>query len=141
MRPFNLDEYLKDPSRKLVTRDGNDARIICIDRIAGIYPVVALWIEKDFNGNPYEEIDSYTIDGKFTAGFENERDLFFANDPFPTSSLMTESDKGSKRLPWKANLFSNIKELAYTIIEVFLQRDDLLSNIIAFDENKVGKVE
>ena len=41
MRPFNLDEYLKDPSRKVVTRDGKSVRIICTDA-KGICPVVGL---------------------------------------------------------------------------------------------------
>lgn len=79
MKPFNLKEYLEDPSRKVVTRDGRDARIICTDRLTGVYPVVALWIDEDLNGNPYEKIDSYTINGKYDAVLENEQDLFFAS--------------------------------------------------------------
>ena len=31
MKPFNLEEYLKNPSLKIVTREGKDARIICTD--------------------------------------------------------------------------------------------------------------
>lgn len=44
MKPFNLEEYLKNPSRKVVTRDGRNARIICTDA-KGDFPIVAL-IEK-----------------------------------------------------------------------------------------------
>ena len=40
MKPFNLDEYLKNPSRKVVTRDAVNARIICTDA-RGVYPVIA----------------------------------------------------------------------------------------------------
>ena len=29
MKQFDLQEYLKNPSRKVVTRDGRDVRIIC----------------------------------------------------------------------------------------------------------------
>ena len=29
MKPFNLEEYLANPNRKIVTRDGRNARIIC----------------------------------------------------------------------------------------------------------------
>ena len=28
MKPFNLDEYLKNPNKKIVTRDKRNARII-----------------------------------------------------------------------------------------------------------------
>lgn len=41
MKQFNLEEYLKNPSRKVVTRDGRNARIICTDA-KGKYPIVAL---------------------------------------------------------------------------------------------------
>ena len=41
MKPFSLEEYLKDPSRKVVTKDGKSVRIICTDA-KGICPVVGL---------------------------------------------------------------------------------------------------
>lgn len=43
MRPFNLDEYLKNPNKRIVTRDKRNARIICINKksMQG-YTVVAL---------------------------------------------------------------------------------------------------
>ena len=41
MKQFNLEEYLKNPSRKVVTRDGRNARIICTDA-KGNCPVVGL---------------------------------------------------------------------------------------------------
>lgn len=31
MRPFNLKEYLANPSRKVITRGGKPVRIICTD--------------------------------------------------------------------------------------------------------------
>lgn len=40
MKPFNLDEYLANPSRKVVTRDGKDVKIHCTNCI-GSYPVIA----------------------------------------------------------------------------------------------------
>ena len=42
MKPFNLEEYLKNPSKKVVTRMGRKVRIICTDREDSTYPVVAL---------------------------------------------------------------------------------------------------
>lgn len=41
MKQFNLKEYLKNPSKKVVTRDGRNARIICTDA-KGELPIVAL---------------------------------------------------------------------------------------------------
>ena len=31
MKPFNLKTYLKNPLRKVITRDGYPVRIICTD--------------------------------------------------------------------------------------------------------------
>ena len=41
MKEFNLIEYLKNPSQKVVTRDGREVRIICTD-VKGEYPIMAL---------------------------------------------------------------------------------------------------
>lgn len=75
MKPFNLDEYLKKPTRKVVIRDGDNARIICTDA-RGDYPVIAL-VEK-----PHEARDiiySYTKGGYFyVTGKPSPFDLFFA---------------------------------------------------------------
>ena len=42
MKPFNLDEYLKNPSRKVTTRDGRNVRIVCTDKRGRNRPIVAL---------------------------------------------------------------------------------------------------
>lgn len=42
MKPFNLEEYLSNPSKKIVTRDGRSVRIICIDRRGYTCPIVAM---------------------------------------------------------------------------------------------------
>lgn len=74
MKPFNLDEYLKNPSKKVVTRDGKSVRIRCTDRKDAVYPIVALI---DFDGK--EEILSYTKNGYFYYdGRKDVNDLFFA---------------------------------------------------------------
>ena len=41
MKQFNLEEYLKNSSKKIVTRDGRDVRIICTDFDNPDFPVVA----------------------------------------------------------------------------------------------------
>ena len=41
MKQFSLEEYLKNPDRKVVTRNGLPVRIICTDR-KDKWPIVAL---------------------------------------------------------------------------------------------------
>lgn len=73
MKPFDLNEYKKNPSRELVTRDGHKARIICTDKKGG-YPIMAL-VLIDGNEIPY----TYTEMGHFEHGKANILDLFFAS--------------------------------------------------------------
>lgn len=46
MRQFNLEEYVKNPARPIVTREGRNARVICTDRkgvgIDSPYPIVGV---------------------------------------------------------------------------------------------------
>ena len=72
MKPFSLEEYLKNQKRKVVTRNWRSARIICTDA-KGNYPIVAL-IEE----GGYDNALSYTKDGKLYVGETNDYDLFFA---------------------------------------------------------------
>lgn len=72
MKAFSLEEYIKNPNRKVVTRNGRSARIICTDA-KGNYPIVVL-IEE----GGYDNALSYTKDGKLYVGETNDYDLFFA---------------------------------------------------------------
>ena len=72
MKAFNLEEYLKNPSKKVVTKESKKVRIICTDA-RGNYPIVAL-IEEGY----YDNALSYTKDGKLYAGETNLYDLYFA---------------------------------------------------------------
>ena len=73
MKTFSLEEYLKNPSKKVVTREGKPVkRILCTDA-RGRYPIVAL-IEEDY----YDNVFSYTKDGNLYDGETNLYDLFFA---------------------------------------------------------------
>ena len=75
MEQFSLEKYLANPSRKVVTRDGRNVRIVCTDMNCENYPIVALL--KQFNDN-YEDIFSYTKDGKWRVNESTGYDLFFA---------------------------------------------------------------
>ena len=76
MKQFSLEEYLKNPNREVVTRDGRKVRIICTDRKNHDgYPIIAL-VETDEDD---ERVRSFKIDGKWSiVGLENYLDLFFA---------------------------------------------------------------
>ena len=77
MKQFNLSEYLENPSREIVTRDGHPVRIICFNANIvdsdNIYPIVALIKKKDNTDYPA----SFTNNGVFNVGEENDIDLFF----------------------------------------------------------------
>ena len=76
MKPFSLDEYLKNPSKKVVTKEGNSIkRILCTDA-RGDYPIIAL-----VDCGSIDNALAYTKDGKFYASGEpSVNDLFFASE-------------------------------------------------------------
>lgn len=75
MKQFTLDEYLKNPQKKVITREGLSARIICTDRKGyNTKPIIALVTMP----NGTELLKSYWEDGVNTRGCEgNPDDLFF----------------------------------------------------------------
>ena len=76
MKQFNLEEYLKNPSRKVVTRDGRNVRILCTDA-KGDYPIVTLIETLD---GSIEFVNKFKKDGHFLDNDDNNSnlDLFFA---------------------------------------------------------------
>ena len=75
MEKFNLEKYLANPSRKVVTRNGRNARIISTDMNSKNYPIVALVKLSD---NTTEDVWTYTKDGEFEVEQSTTYDLFFA---------------------------------------------------------------
>ena len=74
MKEFNLTEYLKDPSQKVVTRDGREVRIICTDA-KGDEPIIALVYN---NIREEENVYTYNREGIFYKNNDSCLDLFFA---------------------------------------------------------------
>ena len=72
MEQFNLDIWLQDKSRKVVTRDGSPARIVCWDNTERS-PIIAV----GKGGNPWStnENGCYKLNGE-----ESNFDLFFADE-------------------------------------------------------------
>lgn len=75
MKQFNLEEYIKNPSKKVITRDGRNVRIICTDAKTD-YPIIAL-VKEQYNDK--EELSTFTKNGlwKLSAN-RGLNDLFFA---------------------------------------------------------------
>ena len=74
MKQFDLKEYLANPARKVVTRDGRNARIICTDRRDLNFPIIAL-----IETSPGQEMAyTYPKDGKHCTDYTDIFNLFFA---------------------------------------------------------------
>lgn len=74
MEQFSLEKYMQNPNRKIVTRDGRSARIVCTNKRDDNYPIVALICMT----NNYESMFAYTENGAFSKCNSSEYDLFFA---------------------------------------------------------------
>ena len=87
MRRFNFDEYIKNPSKEVVTRDGKKVRILCTDADSN-KPIVALVRNRSF-----EQVVMYDKDGSApTYAF----DLFFATVKKEGWVEVYESQDGEK---------------------------------------------
>lgn len=75
MEQFNLEKYLENPNRKVVTREGRSVKIICTDA-KGNFPIVAL--VETYNGS--ENVIRLRENGHFYNDTEDSRDLFFASE-------------------------------------------------------------
>ena len=74
MKAFSLEEYLKNPSRKVIQRDGHNVRIICTDHDNVSYPIVGAIKGYKF---PY----CFSEDGCVVGSKCNDaNDLFFASE-------------------------------------------------------------
>lgn len=116
MEQFNLEEYLRNPNRKIITRDGRSVRIICTDRNPdrypvdgyGNYPIIAL-VQGEFR----EDVLCYTENGLFLYGSEEKEDLFF--DPKGRICPFKEGDRVLVRdsdTSWKFDVFQDYDEKA-----------------------------
>lgn len=72
MKPFNLEEYLKNPSKKVVTRGGTPVKIHCTNYL-GTNPIIA-----EIEGSGQSR--SFNADGSYFSDDESVRDLFFETE-------------------------------------------------------------
>ena len=71
MKPFNLEEYLKNPLKRVVTRNGDTVKIHCTDFVDKRYPIIA-------RVEGTSASISFTKDGKYEYSGDTKYDLFFA---------------------------------------------------------------
>lgn len=102
MKEFNLEEYLKNPSQKVVTRDGREVRIICTDRKEE-QPIVALVIT-----NTKEDVRCFYKNGRWSNTNEWYLDLFFA--PIKREGWVNVYKLGIKIIRQCGNIFGTEKE-------------------------------
>ena len=70
MKQFNLEEYLKNPSKKVITRDSRSVRIHCVNYSSEQFIIA------EIEGINYSEL--FTKDGKYyNSNGESPNDLFF----------------------------------------------------------------
>ena len=111
MEQFSLEKYLANPSRKVVTRDGKNVRILCTDAM-GDYPLVALVEVLDGTA---ERADSFTSKGSYYIGEISNNDLFFAPEKDKEQRFNPKTLKPFDKVlgrdycggRWKCGLFSH----------------------------------
>ena len=104
MKEFNLTEYLKNPSQKVVTRDGRSVRIICTDA-KGDEPIIALIYNKN---RDEENVYTYNREGYFYENNESCLDLFFA--PIKREGWINLYQNNSRRDRIAGDVFPSEKE-------------------------------
>ena len=70
MKQFNLDEYLKNPTRKVITRDGSPVKIHCTNYTKNQFIIA------EIEGTNLSE--TFDKNGKWLSLVDTEKDLFFA---------------------------------------------------------------
>ena len=106
MKEFNLHEYLKNPSQKVVTRDGREVRIICTDA-KNDEPIIALVYN---NIREEENVYTYNRDGYFYGDNDSCLDLFF------------KSSTNTNREGW-VNLYRN-EDVVFLSEKIYKSKED-----------------
>ena len=106
MEQFNLEKYLANPSRKVVTRDGCPVRILCTDKKSYNEQIVGLIM----GNNGKEFISTWTQQGKSFFNSDTPNDLFFAPE---------------KHEGW-INIYRNDDEDYYKGMVIFSSKEDAI---------------
>ena len=115
----DLEEYLKNPDRHIVTRKGIDAKIICTDGSNKTYPIFAL-----IQNEEGKDVLSYTNEGMNTEGYKSSFDLFFAPEKkegwinlFKINSTLTIGEVYNTKEEAKAAVVSSLVYISTVKVE------------------------
>ena len=101
MKKFSLEEYLKNPNREVVTRDGRKVRIICTDFDNPDFPVVG-----EIKGHKWPL--SFMANGVSIKGRQLYSDLFFApekHEGWINLPALLPEEQGDRPNPFKIPVF------------------------------------
>ena len=116
LKPFKLEEYLANPTKKVVTRSGKDVRILCTDA-KGDFPIIAL-IDELTDNCIYHSV--YTKEGHVKPyDIPTRYDLFFAS----------EKREGWINILKNDSVFPDIYETQDLAKEYGMQRPDYIDTI------------
>ena len=122
MEQFNLQTWIENKNRQIVTRDGRQVRIICWDA-KNSKPIVALVLTRSISQRQFDELPiSYFNDGTYYGGAKDDfLDLFFADEE-KTNKILDELKSYLEKTPkeqvekdwkeiqdWYAQHFTNEK--------------------------------
>lgn len=96
--PFSIEEYIKDPTRKVVTRRGEGVRILCVDAPRTCYPVVGL---------VGAVISTWTKEGRYNPQSDSNSDIFFE----PTAPTLNQFEFAVQNLIIKAMSADNLSAI------------------------------
>ena len=107
-KQFSLEEYNKNPNRKVVTRDGRKVRIICTDKkVRGDdFCIVGLVFHDAWT----EDVITFRRNGECGIGEESFADLFFVQE---------------KHEGW-VNLYENGEGIFFAAANIFQTEDDAM---------------
>lgn len=101
MKQFNLQEYLANPNRQVVTRNGRNVRIICTDFNNPDFPVIG-----EIKG--YKWPISFTTNGEAIKEKQLCNDLFFApekHEGWINLPALLPEEQGDLPHPFKIPVF------------------------------------
>lgn len=96
MKPFNLEEYIANPNKKLITRDGRKVTKILCTNAKGSLPIVALIETYNNSEYPYP----LTKEGKDSPGVNHSNDLFFVTEKHEGWINIFEDAVGNPSIPY-----------------------------------------
>ena len=106
MKKFNLQEYLANSSRQVVTRDGRPVRIICTDSDAEGGPIVAIVTKDDkkkdvllyYDNGTYFGLDRASVDDLFFAPNKHTDyiNLYYNEDGYSLGAVFSSEEAAKK---------------------------------------------